>query len=80
MNRLTVHIICAAYGISPATVATWRKKAGLSIDDFRDPSLVGRRLLAVAKNNSPRLQCITAPKFQAETCFRLSVRGITPIS
>jgi hypothetical protein len=76
MARLTIPIICSAYGISSAGLRQWRKKTGLRIEEFSDPCYVAARLLAVAKNNSPRLQCLTSKKFQLETAFRLAVRGI----
>jgi hypothetical protein len=78
MSRLTIPIICAAYGISPAGLRQWRQKAGLAIDEFRDPCRVSQRLLAVAKNNSPRMQCLASKKYQLEIAFRLAVRGINP--
>jgi hypothetical protein len=76
MARLTTAIICAAYGISPTGLYQWRKKTGLRIEEFSDPCYVAARLLAVAKKNSPRLQCLASKKFQLETAFRLAVRGI----
>ena len=77
MARLTIPIICAAYGISPAGLRKWRQKTGLAIDDFRDPCKVARALQQVAKNISPRMQCLASKKFQLEIAFRLAVRGIT---
>jgi hypothetical protein len=77
MARLTTAIICAAYGISPTGLNQWRKKTGLRIEEFSDPSLVAQKLTATAKNRSPRLEAIADKKNQLHIGFRLACAGIT---
>lgn len=76
---MTVEKVSRAYGVTSRTVHTWRKRAGIELQDFRDPSLVAQKLVATAKNRSPKLEALLSPKNQGLIHFRLAVAGlITP--
>jgi|GEM_PF-3473201 len=69
--------IANCYGITPTTIYQWRKRAGIELRDFSDPSLVAQKLTATAKNRSPRLEAIADKKNQLHIAFRLAVAGLT---
>jgi len=67
--------IAGAYGITPGTIYAWKKRAGLDINDFKNPSLVAEKLASSAVNRSPRLEALLAPKNQLAIVFRLALSG-----
>ena len=69
--------IANAYGITPGTIYAWKKRAGLDMNDFKNPSLVAEKLASTAVNRSPRLEALLAPTNQLAIVFRLAVAGIT---
>ena len=73
---MTIDQVSRAYGITSRTVHTWRKRAGIELQDFCNPSLVAEKLAKSAINRSPRLEKLTDQKTQLAICFRLSVAGI----
>jgi uncharacterized protein YjcR len=68
--------IANAYGISPTTIYQWKKRAGIELEDFSDPSLVAKKLAHSAINRSPRLEKLTEKKTQLAISFRLGIAGI----
>jgi transposase-like protein len=73
---MTIDQVSRAYGITSRTVHTWRKRAGIELQDFRDPSLVAEKLTATAKNRSPKLEALLSPKNQCLLHFRLALAGL----
>lgn len=71
---MTVEKISRAYGISLTTVHQWRKR-GVTLDDFRDPAVVFRKLRDTMKNCSPRWLALREKQTQLEIIFRLAVSG-----
>ena len=74
---MTIAKISAAYGVTPGTIYMWKKRAGLDMNDLKNPSLVAEKLASSAVNRSPRLEALLAPKNQLAIVFRLAVAGIT---
>ena len=74
---MTIAKISGAYGIAPGTIHAWKKRAGLDMNDFKNPSLVAEKLASSAVNRSPRLEALLAPKNQLAIVFRLAVAGVT---
>ena len=74
---MTIAKISGAYGITPGTIYAWKKRAGLDLSDFKNPSLVAEKLASSAVNRSPRLEALLAPKNQLHIAFRLAVAGVT---
>ena len=72
---MSIQKIAAAFGVSITTVHAWRRR-GVTLDDFRDPAVVCRKLHDTLKNDSPRLRALRDKKTQLEICFRLAVAGI----
>jgi transposase-like protein len=73
---MTIDQVSRAYGITSRTVHTWRKRAGIELQDFCNPSLVAEKLAQSAINRSPRLEKLTDQKTQLAISFRLAVAGI----
>jgi uncharacterized protein YjcR len=71
--------IANAYGISPTTIYQWKKRAGIELQDFCNPSLVAEKLAQSAINRSPRLEKLTDKKTQIAISFRLAVAGINQL-
>ena len=74
---MTIAKISGAYGISTSTVNNWKKRAGLDMNDFKNPQLVAEKLASSAVNRSPRLEALVAPKNQLHIAFRLAAAGVT---
>jgi hypothetical protein len=72
---MSIQKIAAAFGVSITTVHAWRRR-GVTLDDFRDPSIVCRKLFDTMKNSSPRLLALRDKKNQCEIIFRLAIAGL----
>jgi transposase-like protein len=74
---MSIQKIAGAYGISITTVHSWRRR-GVTLDDFRDPAVVFRKLCDTLRNDSPRLRALRDKNTQLEICFRMAVADINP--
>ena len=70
---LTIDQLAVCYGICSATMRSWRKRAQLSTADLHDPAKLAARLLATARNHSPRLERLCDPYIQSVIIEKIEI-------
>lgn len=73
MRHLTLDQLGVCYGISGATLRIWRKRTGLTVKDLHDPAKLAARLLATARNHSPRLERLCDPFIQTMITEKIAI-------